>query len=374
MAGERIVFLSAYHDYRTAKRASIQQVADALAAAGNEVSFVSTRFSLLSKLTGDSRMFLWDRANKVETVNGVRCYLWRTALHPFASRSGALNRVMNLVYPVYARLSDPVVDAMFRTADHVIVEASVAAIYMRHIRSLNPDARIIYYATDRLDTVGAHQYIQRRLIRDADVVEHFCLRSSAMAEDFSWAGNRLYKAEFGVDPALYETTAGNPYRRQHNLVSVGSMLFDTGYFTAMGAAFPDIDFHVIGCGTTFDRPGNVHIHDEMPFRDTLPYIKYATAGVAPYRPAPGVEYLAESSLKLAQYQYFGLPAVCPTFAAGNNASRFGYEPGNIASMASATRAALEAVGHVESRDFLSWAEVADRVLWPARYSETRIGV
>ena len=372
MAGDRIVFLSAYHDYRTAKRASIQQVADALAAAGNDVSFVSTRFSRLSKLTGDSRLFLWDRSNKVEVVNGVHCYLWRTILHPFASRSNMLNRVMNVVYPAYARLSDPVVDEMFRSADHIIVEASVAAIYMRHAKSLNPDARIIYYATDRLDTVGAHQYIQRRLVRDADVVEHFCLRSSTMAEDFTWAGDRLYKAEFGIDPAVYDTTGANPYRRPQNVVSVGSMLFDPGYFTAMGAAFPEIDFHVIGCGTTFDAPANVHIHDEMPFKDTLPYIKHATVGVAPYRPAPGVEYLAESSLKLAQYHYFGLPSVCPDFAVGNNLSRFGYEPDNTKSMVTATHAALAAVGKVQRRDFLTWSEVADRVLWPTQYPETCI--
>jgi 2-beta-glucuronyltransferase len=59
----RVVILSAFQDYRTPKRASIHQVAHALAQDGCDVSFISTRFSLISKKKGDSRLFLWDQAN-----------------------------------------------------------------------------------------------------------------------------------------------------------------------------------------------------------------------------------------------------------------------------------------------------------------------
>ncbi|WP_156680259.1 hypothetical protein [Sphingomonas profundi] len=368
----RVVFLSAYHDYRTPKKASIQQVADGLVRAGYDVSFVSTRFSHLSKLTGDSRLFLWDRANRVEMVDGVRCYLWRTLAHPFASRSGLLNRVMDAIYPLYARLSDRTVDGLFRAADFIIIESSVAAISLRRIKALNPQAKVIYYATDRLDTVGAHPFIRRRLVEDAALVDHVCLRSPKMVEDFLWAGDRLFRAEFGINADDFANVGPSPYPAGLSAIAVGSMLFDADFFRLVAPRVPEVQFHVIGCGTSFDAPPNVTVHAEMKFRDTLPYVKHATIGIAPYRPAPGVEYLAESSLKLAQYELLALPAVCPDFAVGDNPTRSGYTPGDAALMEAAVRRALAMAGAVAPRRFLSWDEVAERVLRPQDHPEARL--
>lgn len=369
-----IVFLSAYHDYRTAKRASIQQVADGLAALGHKVSFVSTRFSRLSKITGDSRLFLWDKANCIETVNGIHCYLWRTPLHPFQSGNRLLNNLMARLYPLYAEIPDRQFDEIFRAADDVVLEASVAAILMRRIKRINPAVRIIYYATDRLDTVGAHPFIRQRLESDVALIDHICLRSPRMAPDFQWATGKLYRAEFGIDPEDFARIGPSPYLPgRKTAVSVGSMLFDASFFMHAATRFPDVDFHVIGCGTTFDAPSNVHIHAEMKFTETLPYVKHATVGIAPYLPAPGVEYLADSSLKMAQYEYFALPAVCPFFAVGETPSRFGYTPGNIESIAAAMADALAAAGTITPRNFLTWREVAERVINPQAYPGTRIG-
>lgn len=373
-AGRNIVFLSAFHDYRTAKRASIQQVADGLARAGHDVSFVSTRFSHLSKRTGDSRLFLWDRANQVEAVNGIRCYLWRTAVHPFQSRNALANAVMSRLYPLYAALPDRQFDAFLRAADYVIIESSVAAIFMRRIKRMNPAVKILYYATDRLDTVGAHPFIRERLEQDAALIHHVSLRSPKMASDFSWATGKLYRAEFGIEPSDFTNVGPSPYALdRQTAVSVGSMLFDASFFQMAAAAFPNVDFHVIGAGSRFDAPANVIQHNEMKFVDTLPYVKHATIGVAPYLPAPGVEYLAESSLKMAQYEYFALPAVCPEFAVGDVRSRFGYRPYDGASIADAMRQALAATGQVTPRTFLTWEQVADRVLTPQQYPQTFIG-
>ena len=363
--GSRVVFLSAYHDYRTAKRASIHQVADGLMEAGCDVSFISTRFSRLSKRTADSRMFLWDRANRIEVVNGIKCYLWRTELHPFQSERRWLNALTARVYPAYAALPNVKFDQMLSTADFVIIESSVAAIYLRRIKRVNPTAKIIYYATDRLDTVGAHPFIRYRLELDADLINHCSLRSPKMVSDFRWAEGRLFRAEFGINRTEFENVGPNPYIGSGlSAVSVGSMLFDPSFITSVARHFPDIHFHVIGCGTTFNAPQNVIIHPEMKFIDTLPYIKYASIGLAPYRQAEGVEYLAESSLKMAQYEYFGLPTVCPTFAVGDAKSRFGYQTDNAGSMVAAMSAARVAIGTIEKREFLSWREVGERILQP----------
>ena len=49
--------------------------------------------------------------------------------------------------------------------------------------------------------------------------------------------------------------------------------------------------------------------------------------------------------------------------------RFGYEPGDSSSIEDSVRDALNAVGHVAPRTFLTWKEVADRVIRPEEYPE-----
>ncbi|MBB5712146.1 hypothetical protein [Sphingomonas xinjiangensis] len=366
---QRVVILSAFQDYRSRKKASIQQVAEGLSKTGYEVTFISTRFSQLSARTGDSRLFLREKSNKIELVDGVRCYLWRTAVHPFSSKNVVLQALMYPAFEAYKRWPNEDVDQLLSDADYVVVESGVAAIYIERVRRLNAAAKIIYYAADLLDTIGVHPFVQDQLDRNRVHIDHVCLRSTLMKDDFPWAKGRLYKAEFGINKANYERIGPNPYPGGQHAVSVGSMLFDPAYFVAVAEEMPAVTFHVIGSGLTFAAPENVKIYPEMRFVETLPFLKHATIGIAPYKLAPGVEYLAESSLKLAQYDYFGLPSVCPTFAVGEQPNRFGYNPGERASMVATTAVALAAAanGPMKGREFGSWAQVGERMLQPVQH-------
>lgn len=369
--GKRVVFLSAFQDFRTKKRASIQQVAEGARDLGYDVWFVSARYSLLSKLKGDSRLSLDNIANEVQVIDGIHCLLWKTLFHPFASANKFANLLMSFMYRPYAAWPSRAFDKIIEGADYVVVESSVAVVFLSRIKRLSPNAKIIYYATDLLDTVGAHTSVQQSLLDNNGTISHVCVRSSKMVKDFGWAIGRLYRASFGVRSSDFADVGDSPYGDRRAVVSVGSMLFDRRYFETVPRSFSDIDFHVIGCGETFDAPPNVYIHSEMPFRETLPYIKYAAAGVAPYRQAPGVEYLAESSLKLAQYEVCAIPAICPSFAVGDSASRFGYDVASDVSMIAATRLALASTG-LKSRSFPSWEDVAAQVLHPELFPELKL--
>lgn len=360
----RVVLLSAFHDYRTPKRASVHALAAACVRLGHHVSFVSTRFSRLSRRTGDSRLFLWDKSGTVESVDGVDCYLWRTPLHPFAHPNALVRAAMDAAFPVYAALPDANFDRIMAQAHDVVIESSVAAIYVPRIKRLSPEARIIYFATDRLDTHGAHPRVMRELIAAAPHIHHAALRARALASEFQWMADRLYLAPFGVDPADFAAIGPSPYTRPLNGVSVGSGLFDPDYFISVAPRFPHIDFHVIGCGRDFAAPPNVQLHPEMPFRQTLAWLQHATFGIAPYIWAVGGDYIAQSSLKLAQFAYLAKPAVTAAFAAADEPGRFGYEIGNPDSMAAATAAALAAAGTLDPRGFPTWDEVAAGVLDP----------
>jgi 2-beta-glucuronyltransferase len=371
---KRVVLISGYHDYRTAKRASIHQIARALAECGYDVSFISTRFSWLSKRRGnDSRLFLWDKANQVEIVDGIRCLLWRTAMHPFSSGNRLGDALLGTLFPAYAELPSATFDDLVSQADYLIIEAGIPAIYLRRLRRLNPGAKIICYCTDRPDVVGSHPFVSQRMAEDQHLVDWFVLRSRAMADYFNFVSGPLYYAGYGIDPEEFESIGPSPYDNgERAAVSVGSMLFDEQFFAAAAPAFPDLRFDVIGAGTELQGGPNLHNHSEMPYADTLPFVKHAAIGIAPYRAAPGGEYLADSSLKLAQFDYFGLPAVCPHFAVGDSTGRVGYEPGDPQSIQAAVATALGLVGKTEPRSFPTWSEVAMRVLNPGAYADTLV--
>ncbi|CAA9526788.1 MAG: Xanthan biosynthesis glucuronosyltransferase GumK [uncultured Sphingomonas sp.] len=370
---QRVVLISGYHDYRTPKRASIHQIADGLVRCGYEVAFISTRFSNLSRTKGDSRLFLWDKANEVVTVNDVQCLLWRTTLHPFRSSVGPLDTLMGRLFPAYSNLPSSEFDQLVSYADYIVFEAGVPGIYLRRLRRLNPAAKIICYCTDRPDTVGSHPFVGRRLMEDQQLVDHFILRSSMMADYFGFARGRLYRTGFGIHEPEFENIGPSPYAvGSQAAVSVGSMLFDETFFDVAAPAFPDLQVHVIGSGADLQPAPNLRVHPEMPFADTLPFVKHASIGIAPYRPAPAANYLADTSLKLAQFEYFGIPAVCPHFAVGTSSSRIGYEPGNEQSIRDAVKAALALTGKTESRSFPDWSEVAMRVLEPQAYADASL--
>lgn len=370
---QRVVLISGYHDYRTRKRASIHEIADGLVRCGLEVAFISTRFSHLSRTKGDSRLFLWDKANKVERVNNIDCLLWRTSLHPFRAGAGPLDMLMGRFFPPYANLPSADFDKLVSQAEYIIVELGVPVIYLRRIHRLNPYVKIVCYCADRLDTVGSHPFVRRRLVEDQHLVDHFMLRSPAMAAYFDFARGRLFHAGFGIDPEKFAHIGPSPFTAgSQTAVSIGSMLFDESFFAAAGPAFPNLQFHVVGSGANFEAAPNVHLHSEMPFANTLPYVKHASIGIAPYRPAPAAKYLADTSLKLAQFEYFGIPAVCPHFAVGRCQSRVGYEPGNEQSIGRAVEAALNLVGRIVPRSFPAWSEIAMRVLNPQSYADASL--
>jgi 2-beta-glucuronyltransferase len=334
--------------------------------------FLSVRFSALSLVKSDPRSALHGRANRFERVNGIECYLWRTPLHPFATGSAQGNRLTAPLHDLYASWPSADVDGMFRSADVIVVESGLGVLLIRRMRRLNPRALLVYRAADALETIGAHPMLQRRLEESASLVDHYCLVAEGMAPQFAFARARTFIVPHAIHCADFEGIGPNPYAGGRNAVCVGSMLFDRGYFDAAGPAFPDITFHVIGCGKGYGGGANVRVYPEMAFRETLPYVAHADIGVAPYRFAPSSKYLSESSLKLTQYAFLRRPAVCPHFAVGRRAHRFGYAPGNRAEIVAATRAALADRYDATDPTPLSWDDVVPRLLRPRAFADTAI--
>jgi 2-beta-glucuronyltransferase len=359
------------HDYRSPRKAGIHFVAAELARLGT-TRFFSLHYSLLSKLKQDPRRSLDALANrKAVADDGVECYLWRTLIHPVALRLPGLSALEAMMFRRYVARPSPVLLEWVREADVVFFESGMAPVFFDLVRRLNPAARTVYIASDDLESIKAADYVKQTLARVAPAMSTVCLKARGMAADVP-AGANTCVIPHGFDFSVDAHADPSPYGAGLHAISVGSMLFDPEFFVLASQAFPEVTFHVIGSGHR-PMPGygpNVRVYGEMPHRQTLPYVKHANFGIAPYRAPRMPSHLGDTSLKLMQYDHFKLPAVCPQAIVCGSPSRFGYEPGDAVSIERAIRQAL-AAPRVSSLTLLRWSEVVQRMLDPGAYADTR---
>ncbi|MBM9400242.1 polysaccharide biosynthesis protein GumK [Gluconacetobacter azotocaptans] len=359
------------HDYRSRRKASVHFITSELAKRGR-TRFFSIGLSRLSEHRGDTRTDLAPRANRVEVFDHVECFLWRTSWHPFNLRRPALARVEESMFWLYRRLIPRIPRQWLREADTIFIESGMAPVFIEDARRLNPTARIIYLASDDLDVVDCAETIKRRFRANFDSIDTVRLPSRLLRDGMPHERSSVFVPQ-GIDRSLAQRRYVDPYGTRRGCVSVGSMLFDATFFSTAAAAFPDIDFHIIGAGKAaagLSAP-NIIVHDEMPFEQTLPFVQHAAFGVAPYLDRQTPRYLLDTSLKLRQFGLFGIPAVCPEFARGDQPGRYGYVPGDPASIARAVDAALAHNTPIDT-PMLGWDEVVDRIMTPHAYSDTRI--
>jgi 2-beta-glucuronyltransferase len=360
------ILILSTHDYRSPRRVNVHFIAEAASRIADRVSFFSIGFSYVSLLKDDPRKTLRHRANQWEKQGEVDCYLWKTPVHPFNLKGALASKMAACFYREYAQWHCPALDERARSASVIMLESGLSPIFITRLRALAPEARFIYIASDLLSTIRVHPFVQTELDASLDAFDLIQVPARAMIPAFAAAGDRVAFIPHAIDGDLFLQERRNPYRPGQHIISVGSMLFDPTFFQMAAPAFPDVTFHVIGAKGHYDLPENVRQYPETPFEETLPYLKHADAGAAPYRNGAHSHYLADSSMKLGQYGHIGLPAICPHFAVGDYAGRFGYEPGDRNSIITAVARALapgQARIELPSRD---WTDVTREILISAQ--------
>jgi len=347
------------HDYRSRRKAGIHFVTEAAAAYFKQRKFISIGYSHLSRFNGDQRIALDRLANIWAAEAGVECFLWKTAVHPVNVGGRLLEPISALPYRALARREAPVLDTAIRSSSTIMVESGLSPIFLDRIRQLAPSARLIYFCSDLLDTLGVHPVVDRVLKRNLANVDLIRVPAHAMLSAFADSGAATKVIPNGIATADLDRPMTSPYSDRRAICSVGSMLFDPSYFQVAADAYPEIDFHIIGSSCSHRAYlANVIMHPEMPYLATLPFIQYAAALVAPYRSSKSASYLSETSLKMLQAAYYGVPAICPDFAVGQRRRRFGYIPNNANSIIAATRDALSAGRQRPATDIIDWEAVA----------------
>ncbi len=370
---ETFLVLSA-HDYRSPRKAGVHFIAEELAKRGR-TRFFSLRYSFLSRYTADPRLTLDAEANRIDIHNGVECYLWKTLIHPFNTRRNWLRLAETWMYRWYSKGQNSVLHQWIQEASVIILESGVAPVFFDLIKRLNPDATIVYRASDALETINVAAYVNDTFTRIAADIHTIVLPSKALAETIPSSHNLAFVPQ-GIDYSIAEKADPSPYGPGIHAVSIGSMLFDPSFFILAAKNFPNIHFHIIGSGQPrhSEYGTNVSVYGEMPFAQTLPYIKHAQLGIAPYSSNNMPAYLRDTSLKLLQYDFFSLPAICPTFIAADYPNRYGYQIGNAESITQAINHALNPHARSIPRPVFSWSQVTDRMLAPQLFRDTEMAV
>ena len=172
------------HDYRTPRKASLHFIADELVK-NHQVRFFSLRYSLLSRNRPDGRHDIVDKANKLETVNGVDCYFWKTLLHPINTRKPILQPLEKLAFKLYVRCAPKILKDWIKRADTIFFESGAPPIFLDLAIKLNPNARKVYIASDELDAINVAQYVKDIVYKQSEDFDAICVNSPTMAKDFS---------------------------------------------------------------------------------------------------------------------------------------------------------------------------------------------
>ncbi len=361
----RFLFLSTHAFLPVTRKTSVHFVTEALAARGHEVDTISVGFSYLTALKRPALyagLSAEQRNRFVETAPRRRSAAYLPPLHPFSSRSAALNSVNALLFPLYGNLPPAFMRAAIRKAEVVVIESGTAIAFFDAVRRINPAARTLYFKRDRLDSVGASGYLQRLERRIAPQFDRVIVPTAAMAAGLPQT-SRIVAVPQGIDKGVFDACTASPYAAgTRNGVSVGNMLFDADAVRAMAAANPGVGLHLFGAGISGPFPPNVRLYGERAFADIVPYIKFADFGIAPYRLTERERYLAESSLKLQQYAYCMLPVLAPEMLAAARGNLVGYDPAGEADWAGRVEEAVARPHDPAWREnILSWDEVAARI-------------
>jgi 2-beta-glucuronyltransferase len=349
------------HYWDSKRRAGFHWIADALVRLGWDVLFVTTSLSRLSVLRRDYRLSYPVRSEAgvlVRKQANVSSYVWYTPWHPANMRLALLNRVTSPLFSTYGQLSLGSMEGPVSESDLFIFESTAGLMLYDRFRALNSRARFVYRVSDDLRFLRCHPVVtdyEAHFAREFDLIS---VPSAALAKQFQGLP-QVRLLHHGIDKQLFDADWRNPYDSgRTRAILVGTSHVDYDFLERASRMRPDWDFHLIGPLRAPSLRPNIHVHGEMPFTETVPYVKHAHIGLQSLLFSPGAESLSDS-LKVIQYTYCRLPIVAPDFMVSSRRHMVRYDPGSDASIDQALSAAAQFDRlDVDISDIGTWDDVA----------------
>jgi 2-beta-glucuronyltransferase len=304
-----------------------------------------------------------------------------------------LNLLSRRFSRLYARFPLGAAKDYIRAADLVIFESTPGLMLFERFKRLNPKARFVYRVSDDLGLLEASPLVTQAMEKAKDRFDLISVPCRYALKTFGGCRN-VSLHHHGLDKTIFDQPCANPFETWHgrpafaaiaatarrrpahdigvahakyvgwagslrsgavcreagvlptppgahartNAVFVGCSHVDRDFLARAARLMPDWAFHVIGPLEGLPQADNIIAYGEMPFLQTVPYIKHADIGLQIRSAGPGAQSLVDS-LKVIQYTYCHLPIVAPEFLRCRRTNFFYYQPGDDDSIAAALTAA-----------------------------------
>jgi 2-beta-glucuronyltransferase len=356
------------HYWDTKRRAGFHWLADAYKNLGYEVLFFSAPISYMLQIKGDYRFEfnLKKEANKlIKKDENLYSYVHFTPWHVANMRSSFLNKISMPLMKLYSKYSFKDAEKFIGLSDMIIFESSPGLFLFEKIKKLNPTARFVYRVSDDLRLLNVHPALiklEHSILDNFDLVSVPSMYIKNVLSTLILDKSKLKVQLHGINKEIFNTEHESPYKLNKNAVFVGNSHFDYSFLKIASTFFPEINFHIIGPIPAIENRPNIITYGEIPFKDTIAYIKHADIGLQIRSYSAGAESLTDS-LKVLQYTFCKLPIIAPVFLKTSRQNTFYYNIGEESSIESAINAALA----FNKKDFdnsevNSWNEVAAE-LW-----------
>lgn len=352
------------HYWDSKRRAGFHHLAKAYQELGYEVLFFTAPASKLHVWKGDhiTQYPIQEEANQLIQKGKLISYVHFTPWHVANTRYKLTNLLTNPIARFYSSypISKEAVD-FIQKSDCIIFESTPGLFLFEKFKILNPTAKFIYRVSDDIRFLNVHPALIKY---EAKILSSFDLVSIVSSQFFNLFNQKNVKLHFhGINKQAFNQPLPNPYPEDsQNLVFIGNAYFDTSFLEIASSIFAKLHFHIIGPIKDLPTKPNISAYGELPFQETIKYVKYASAGLHTLEETKGAEAFTDT-LKVHQYTYCKLPIIAPEFLKTSRKHAFYYQPGNVTSIKSAVRKALDFPHQdVENRNVLDWKELAQTLL------------
>jgi len=357
------IFFVTGHDASAARKVDFHFWAESLERRGDHVDFMTVGLSSATSRKKNARHFKPPFNTWNPLTPGVHRFVWRPLFHPFSLKNANLDLLTRPVFSLYPAMLPDSVKTRVQRADVIVIESGVGLTLTKLFKSLAPKARFIYSCSDLLETLSFHPLVLSAERKAVPLFDMIRVPAKIMTDSFPSTAPVIY-IQPGLDTSAFDEVQSNPYTKPNNAISIGDMLFNAKVIQNLAKNFPDWTFHLFGKEARLPSPmNNVVEHGEQPFSSLVPYLVHADIGIAPYRDAPSVAYISQSSLKMVQYTYCRLPIIAPHFAAAGREHVQSFHPdADEESLVSAFKSATTYDrGSIDRSQVLNWDEVTEKM-------------
>jgi len=356
------------HFWSSKRRAGFHNIAESLIKKGYEVLFLTGNASYIHHLKSDYRAELIkeSKLNTLEKISDrLSQFIRFTKLHPVNYRSGILNYIFLPSVKNYSNVLSGYdeLNEFIKTSDIFIFESFPGLLWFEYIKKINANAKFIYRVSDDLRQLKKHPFViehERKILSKFDLIS---VPSGYFLKLFDNQSN--VKLHYhGINKEVFDIEQTNPYpeNKFFNFVFTGNAYLDHNFLKLSASVISDERFHVIGSFKKKVTDSRILYYGELDFSKTIPYVKFANAGLHILEYTKGAESFSDS-LKVMQYTYCRLPVIAPEFIKSSRNNFIFYKPGDESSIAQALRKSKEFDRSTINIDnILSWDEVTEKII------------